>query len=166
MPQPPPHACGQICSFVSHETSPVVHDSHARIVASVVFDFTMPVSCWPDNESELYFMCASLRAMDLRHSMEVPHMDSSRTPGVSSTRDSQSPLLSSPPCTWLRALWLTLSMTTWATPSSPCCAAACRLELLPSSTPSQWVWVTSIYILYGLVHSHAYALLPTRIQVI
>lgn len=81
--------------------------------------------------------------------MELEDMDSSsiqhsQLEGMysSSIQHSQPSSLPSPQCTWLRALWLTPSTTTCATPSSPCCAAACHLELLPSSTPSQWVWFT------------------------
>lgn len=97
------------------------------------------------NEFELYFTFS--RAMEARRSMQVQYMDNS-------TSCSQPPSPPSPPCTWLKAHWLTLSTTTCATPSSPCCAAACHLELQPSSTPSQWVWFISIYVVYWLVHSH------------
>lgn len=97
------------------------------------------------NGFELYFTFS--RAMEARRSMEVQYMDNS-------TRRSKSPSLPSPPCTWLKARWLTLLTTTCATPSSPCCAAACHLELLPSSTPSQWVWLISVYVVYRPVHSH------------
>lgn len=134
-------ACGQIevpHLFVLHTPTQVVF--HFLFETPALFHLKMSLNC----------IC---RATEPLLSMEVQDMDNSSNPWVSSTYRSRPPSPCSPQCTWLTPRWPTPSTTTCATPSSPCCAAACPLELLPSSTPSQWVWFTSISTLYGPVRS-------------
>lgn len=136
------------CSFFSPETFPPTFPNRPPQRGASPWSHLLPASLLSlNNEFQLCYVCSL--AMEARHSMELLDMDSS------STKCSLLPSLPSPLCMWLKARWTPRSTTTWSTPSSPCCAAACRLELPPSSTPSQWVWFLKIYFACRLICTYA-----------
>lgn len=132
-------ACCETSHFSIRTTHPY---SFGILLVSLHF---LQTSVLLENELELYFMSVACRALDLHHLMGLQNMANSHIQWVISTQHSRPPSLTSPQCTWLEARWPNQSTTTCVTPSSPCCAASCHLELLPSSTPSSWVWFSHIY---------------------